>query len=464
MKQFILLITGLWLYSILFQPAILGCTIFKVTRDGVTLVGNNEDGTDATTYLWFIPASKGKYGRVYFTLSDKWPQGGMNDQGLFYDGTSAPWKAVVKSLDKPEYRGNLSGKILESCATVPEALSLLQQYNLGYFRNGQMFLADKLGHSAIVEGDTIILGTDYYQIATNFYTSNPSLGGYPCHRYDIAETMIKNLPILSVDVFRTILEAVHLEGYSFTQYSTIYDLAQTTFYYYKDSNFKEAVKIDLKKELQKKKRWYETKEFFREKEKINDKTGNTKYFQENIISHFPNKAVKCSLHFSNDLLHGPSEGFYDNGQRSWNATFDRGKRIGALHNWNQSGAPILGYRFIDRNHTDLLDYFPGGALMLKLSFTKVGGDSIEPFRVLVYNEDGRLNYQGTYKNGLFFLDNKNRPYSGGISVYYKNGNPFTQAEYKAGKPDGTLKQWDAKGNLVKTEVYQNGILTGIRRY
>jgi antitoxin component YwqK of YwqJK toxin-antitoxin module len=94
----------------------------------------------------------------------------------------------------------------------------------------------------------------------------------------------------------------------------------------------------------------------------------------------------------------------------------------------------------------------------------MGGDSIEPFRVLVYNEDGKLNYQGTYKKGLLFLDNKNRPYSGGISVYYKNGNLFTHAEYKAGKPDGTLKQWDAKGNLVKTEIYQNGILTGIRRY
>ncbi|MDQ1355037.1 MAG: hypothetical protein QG657_5346 [Acidobacteriota bacterium] len=35
---------------------------------------------------------------------------------------------------------------------------------------------------------------------------------------------------------------------------------------------------------------------------------------------------------------------------------------------------------------------------------------------------------------------------------------------KSSKPDGTLRQWDAKGNLVKTEEYQYGILTGIRRY
>jgi hypothetical protein len=47
------------------------CTIVKVTQGGTTFVGNNEDGTDPTTYLWFLPASKGKFGRIYFTLSDK---------------------------------------------------------------------------------------------------------------------------------------------------------------------------------------------------------------------------------------------------------------------------------------------------------------------------------------------------------------------------------------------------------
>ena len=94
------------------------CTIIRASRGNVTFVGNNEDGTTGTTYLWFIPASKGKYGRVFFMLADKWPQGGMNEKGLFYDGTSGPWKKILKSVNRPKYRGNLSEKILEECATV----------------------------------------------------------------------------------------------------------------------------------------------------------------------------------------------------------------------------------------------------------------------------------------------------------------------------------------------------------
>jgi hypothetical protein len=129
---------------------LMACTIFNATQSGITLVGNNEDGTDPITYVWFLPAEKSKYGRVYFGLSDKWPQGGMNDQGLFYDGTACPLLEVKKSEGKPIYNGNLSEKILEECSTVDEALELLGKYNLNYFRNGEMMIVDKFGSSVIV--------------------------------------------------------------------------------------------------------------------------------------------------------------------------------------------------------------------------------------------------------------------------------------------------------------------------
>ena len=49
------------------------------------LVGNNEDYKIPYTRVWFVPPENGKYGRVYFGYDNWSPQGGMNDQGLFFD-------------------------------------------------------------------------------------------------------------------------------------------------------------------------------------------------------------------------------------------------------------------------------------------------------------------------------------------------------------------------------------------
>jgi len=41
------------------------CTIVTMAKDGAVLAGNNEDYTEPRTKIWFIPASKEAYGRVY---------------------------------------------------------------------------------------------------------------------------------------------------------------------------------------------------------------------------------------------------------------------------------------------------------------------------------------------------------------------------------------------------------------
>jgi hypothetical protein len=66
-----------------FYP-IYSCTIFMASKGGKTLVGNNEDFIDPESYVWFLPSENGKYGRVYFGFGIGLPQGGMNDQGLFW--------------------------------------------------------------------------------------------------------------------------------------------------------------------------------------------------------------------------------------------------------------------------------------------------------------------------------------------------------------------------------------------
>ena len=65
-----------------------GCTIVMAARNGLVLVGNNEDRNHPKTIVTFLPASGGYYGRVIFGYDDIIVQGGMNDQGFFIDGNS----------------------------------------------------------------------------------------------------------------------------------------------------------------------------------------------------------------------------------------------------------------------------------------------------------------------------------------------------------------------------------------
>ncbi len=63
-------------------------------------------------------------------------QGGMNDQGLFYDGLATLANPVLHSKDKPTFYGSLMKAVLEKCATVKQALEMLTQYNLGRLMTG----------------------------------------------------------------------------------------------------------------------------------------------------------------------------------------------------------------------------------------------------------------------------------------------------------------------------------------
>ena len=74
------------LLIVLTSAPLLACTAFFVSQGDKVLVGNNEDYINPITKIWFEPAEDKKYGRVYFGFDNFWPQGGMNDQGLFFDG------------------------------------------------------------------------------------------------------------------------------------------------------------------------------------------------------------------------------------------------------------------------------------------------------------------------------------------------------------------------------------------
>ena len=236
-----ILLTGIQLYS---------CTIFYVVKDNKILAGNNEDWEDPYSKMWFYPSEDNKHGWIKFGWGSGFPQGGMNDQGLFWDATAGPYLAMPFSeAHKEKYPGPLMQKVIEECANIEEALEVFAEYYCEDQYKAQYIVGDSAGNSIIVEGDSIIPIQGNYQVLTNFYHSHPDLGGYPCCRYETATEMLSGNYDLTTYFIGSILDATHQEGKYPTQYSNIYDLKNCFIYLFYYHNYEEFIIIDLTEEL-----------------------------------------------------------------------------------------------------------------------------------------------------------------------------------------------------------------------
>jgi len=231
------------------------CTFFMATANGLTFFGNNEDSGMPDTYIWFIPPEDGKYGGVFFSYGNGFPQGGMNDQGLSFDGASTPRVKLNFSKDKKAARGYLTTKIMEECATVEEVIQIVDTYKYpDLIGQGQLLFADANGDAVIVGGPSDSSDIDVIRknagaatmTLTNFFPSHPELGGYPCMRYMAATARLKKDPSPTVANFRSILKAVANKN---TQYSNIFDLNNKVIYLYHFHDFENQVRLDLAVEL-----------------------------------------------------------------------------------------------------------------------------------------------------------------------------------------------------------------------
>lgn len=227
------------------------CTAFCSTGRGLTLAGNNEDYSDPATKIWFVPGEKGRYGRVYVGFGNLFPQGGMNERGLFFDGFAAPRVPAAGSAGKEVYAGNLADRAMAECATAGEVAALFEKYDRSFLEGGILFFADASGDVAIIEPDAI-LRRKGRAVQTNFHQSRVKPAEIRCERFKIATRMLEEAgENISVDLFRRILAATHAEGANPTLYSNIYDLQRRVMYLYHFHNFENAVRIDLAAELKK---------------------------------------------------------------------------------------------------------------------------------------------------------------------------------------------------------------------
>jgi len=237
------------LFIITLQTSTLACTIFSAQDEIMTLAGNNGDYSDANTYIVFYPAENGKHGRMYAGWQQFWWQTGMNDQGLFFASASTTFLEVLNSTQKPRPPRYLMYICMEQCSTVEEVLEIFNQYNLDFLETMQLMVSDATGASVIIEGDSLHIKQDYYQVVTNFRLSqtNPP---YPCWRFNTAVAMFENTTILSPEFFTTVCDATHQEGAYPTQFSTVYDLQHHIIYLYGQHNYNQVKIFNLTEELQ----------------------------------------------------------------------------------------------------------------------------------------------------------------------------------------------------------------------
>ena len=242
------------------------CTIFVEVKPDTVLVGNNLDESNFVPRLWFVPDCEGQYARFCFGFDENFriAEGGMNDQGLYISvnalGKDTGWKSDPSLPDWEQwsgwYQSGVPDGILAKCATVEEAIEVFRGYNLFTLGKVKFLVADKTGASAVIEwsgGHLRFLrrpDAKTYQISTNFVQSDYAPTEIPCERYRIAEMMLdggRNRH--SIDGFRGILSATHLEFMTPTVYSNICNLNTGDIYVYYFHNFEEPVRMNLHEAL-----------------------------------------------------------------------------------------------------------------------------------------------------------------------------------------------------------------------
>lgn len=230
----------------------MACTIFTTEmEDGTVLVGNNED------YLYSIGNSmvvtapgEGDYGRICF-YNMTYVQGGMNEHGLFYDGASCPSSEVPYYSDREDLGYNLGNVVLEKCTSVEEVEKFFENYNIPDGFCDHLMFTDSTGASAVfewVEGELHIIhkGQDEnYQVISNYWLTDPSLGGYPCDRYNTVVDLLQNQSP-SIESCAAIFDSTKQNwGDGGTLYSNIYDLSHKEIYVFNRGRMDQACKIDI---------------------------------------------------------------------------------------------------------------------------------------------------------------------------------------------------------------------------
>lgn len=127
----------------------LACTVAVLVDGGRVFFCNNEDWSDPQTRLWFVPSAT-HYGCAYVGFGNGWGQGGVNTQGLAFDGVAGFREVWEHDGVQPKAPRHSVERMLESCANVEDAIAFYTRQFEPAFAGAKLVVADRSGASAVI--------------------------------------------------------------------------------------------------------------------------------------------------------------------------------------------------------------------------------------------------------------------------------------------------------------------------
>lgn len=243
---------GFGLATIFLASSIHACTIFTLTDTNRALFCNNEDWKDPQTRIWFGPSSRGlwwktkRYGCAYVGFGNGWAQGGLNTEGVAFDWVAGYKERWQRDPKMKSTKGNPAERMLESCATIEEAVAFFQRHWEPSFSYAKILIADRTGASVIIGAADGQLDIKPAKQSRGF-----GYGG------QVVGRMLAEIPAPTLANAAKILQAARQQGQYATKYSNVFDLRSGDIFLFRFPDQPDAVKLNLAEELKKGRHFYD---------------------------------------------------------------------------------------------------------------------------------------------------------------------------------------------------------------
>jgi len=256
------LLTVLILFSV---DCAFPCSMYKITVNGKTMVGCNEDAWRLTPRIWFETGTKtGPYGAA-FTGSridgnvGFAPQSGMNEFGLAFSRLASytpesnlPLTENKKIITDPTL---YLKDILHRCKTVEEVKEYISEYEHSYFIEDVFIYIDKSGDYLVVEPYLMTFGNEPKYVLSNFCPSaTTESDALKLDRYRKGIEFLKNRIDTALGFCTALSDTMHVcrgkigDG---TLLTSIWDLKNGIINLYFYHNYNDLVQFHLDDELAK---------------------------------------------------------------------------------------------------------------------------------------------------------------------------------------------------------------------
>jgi hypothetical protein len=227
----------------------LACTVFTITSGERVLFCDNEDFSNHCTRIWFVPGSATKHGCVYMGFDDGWGQNGCNAKGLAYGWVAGFKEQWQRQPTTKIIEGKPCHRMLETCATIEEAIAFFERHWEESFSYGRLFVADCTGKSAILRAKDD-------NLHASIVTRSHAIGHRFGMRGDDATPLLAQISKPTLTDAARLLEFTRQEGVNATKYSVVFDLKTCDIWLYRFPKQAEPVHFNLGIELDKAPHYY----------------------------------------------------------------------------------------------------------------------------------------------------------------------------------------------------------------